>query len=311
MSKAFLTIAYSGPVLDDGTMDVNDLAPALLAIGNIVDEANKVLNGNEAKIQVKVKSDFKSGSFDVNIEIIHSLVAQISAFMGTVKDAKDILDIIGLGCTIGGVSVLSLFKAIQGRKIDKVKQIDKGNVEFIFVDGSKPVSTTIEVYNVYNNITIQNAVNEMIKPLHREGVYGFKTFTGNEHNAHPGIEITKEELDYFSGPSYVEKIDDIPISEFTYTGAYKIVTAQFEDGYKWRLSNGQDRITATLKDEEFIGKLKAGEINFAKDDILVIEILAKTWQEKDGALKTENEIIKVKEQRRRSEQMPIAFEPME
>ncbi|HCP14810.1 MAG TPA: hypothetical protein DIT32_03405 [Peptococcaceae bacterium] len=311
MSKAFLTIAYSGPVLDDGTMDVKDLAPALLAIGNLIDETNKVLNDNEAKIQVKIMSDFRSGSFDVNIEIIHNLVEQISAFIGNTVDIKEILGVIGLACTLSGESVLELFKRIKGRKIDKVRQIDKDNVEFIFVDRSNSVTTNIQVYNVYNNINIQNAVKEMVKPLGKEGVSGFKTYSGHNDCTQKGMEITKEELEYYNAPSYVENIDAEPINEFVYTGAFKIITAAFEEGLKWRLSNGQDRITATLKDEEFIKKLSSGEINFAKDDILVVEILTKTWQEKDGSLKTENEIVKVKEHRRRSEQMPIMFEPIE
>lgn len=311
MSKAFLTIAYSGPMLDDGSMDVKDLAPALLALGNMVDEANRVLNGNEAKIQVKIKSDFKSGSFDVNIEILYSLAEQVSAFLGNTKNAKEILEILGLWSTVSGVSVFGLFKLIKGRKIDKVKQVDKNNVEFIFVDNSSPVTTKIEVYNVYNNITVQESVKEVLKPLNNKGVTGFKTFTGQDKDFKKGVEISSEELKYFNGPSYVENVIDEPISEFAFTGAYKIITASFEEGYKWRLSNGQDRITATLKDTEFIDKLSTGDINFAKDDIMVIEIKTKTWQTKEGSLRTENEIIKVKEHRRKSEQLPIMFEPIE
>lgn len=44
MSKERLHIAYCGDSVDNGSMDVNMLAPALLSIGDLVSEANNVLN---------------------------------------------------------------------------------------------------------------------------------------------------------------------------------------------------------------------------------------------------------------------------
>ena len=41
-SKNNITIAYTGSLVDDGTMDVQDLGPALMALGTLVNEANKV-----------------------------------------------------------------------------------------------------------------------------------------------------------------------------------------------------------------------------------------------------------------------------
>lgn len=37
MTKSLLHIAYDGPALEDGTMDVRELAPALLAIGETIE----------------------------------------------------------------------------------------------------------------------------------------------------------------------------------------------------------------------------------------------------------------------------------
>ena len=54
MSRATFTIAYDGPALTNHTMDVRDLAPAMLAVGQLCDAANVVLNGERSKIQVHV-----------------------------------------------------------------------------------------------------------------------------------------------------------------------------------------------------------------------------------------------------------------
>jgi len=48
MSRASFSIAYDGPPLREGVMGVRDLAPALLAVGQLFDAANTVLNRDEA-----------------------------------------------------------------------------------------------------------------------------------------------------------------------------------------------------------------------------------------------------------------------
>lgn len=50
MSQTTFSIAYDGPLLHDGGMDVRDLAPALLSAGQLFDAANAVLNGEGKNI---------------------------------------------------------------------------------------------------------------------------------------------------------------------------------------------------------------------------------------------------------------------
>jgi CHASE3 domain sensor protein len=54
MSKAHFQLAYD---VKAGTMDVNELAPALLATGDLLREANRQLNGERSDVSVKVQSD--------------------------------------------------------------------------------------------------------------------------------------------------------------------------------------------------------------------------------------------------------------
>jgi hypothetical protein len=48
-------------------MDVRDLAPALMAIGDLFSVANELLNGTGAEVRVNVQSDFRRGSFEINL----------------------------------------------------------------------------------------------------------------------------------------------------------------------------------------------------------------------------------------------------
>ena len=58
-------IAYVGPALDNGEMDVRELAPALLAFAGLVESANAAIGGKQ-NIRVMLNQDsIRKGSFDI------------------------------------------------------------------------------------------------------------------------------------------------------------------------------------------------------------------------------------------------------
>ncbi len=69
MSSEEFAIAYDGPALASHTMDVQTLGPALVAIGHLCEEANRVINGSDfAAATVRVKSTGE-GCFDIALEM--------------------------------------------------------------------------------------------------------------------------------------------------------------------------------------------------------------------------------------------------
>lgn len=95
MKPAHFQIIYDGPALADSTMDVRDLAPALLALGSVIEEANYALNRQKAKIAVKVKGSFKTGCFGIEFDVVQSLLDQtLSLFQDTgIASAKEIIEL--------------------------------------------------------------------------------------------------------------------------------------------------------------------------------------------------------------------------
>lgn len=71
MSRATFTIAYDGPALRDHAMDVRDLAPAMMGLGQLFDAANTALNGDGTRVRVQVKAT-EPGCFQINFEVIQT-----------------------------------------------------------------------------------------------------------------------------------------------------------------------------------------------------------------------------------------------
>lgn len=306
MSKYALTIAYDGSALQDGSMDVRELAPALLAFGNLLEEANKELNGPTAKMQVLVKSDFKSGSFHVDFEIARTLAAQVGFLWNNITSysIEQILNHIGLVTTISGITLLELFRKIAGRKIKSGTVIEDNSIKIEFEDNSQSITVEKNVYQLFINLDIQSALQSILKPLEKDGVDRFFT----EKNGKVEREISKSEMNYYRTPEVVKRspVEKI-ILESTSKAAFKIVTASFEEGYKWRLTNGQDKITATINDQLFINRIDSNEVSISKKDLLMVEMKTTQWQLQDGSIKTENEIIKVLEHTKSPNQLVIPF----
>lgn len=124
VSREQFEIVFDGPALETHKMDVRDLAPALLALGDTIRRANQELNGDKATVNVYVRSGFEHGCFQVNLEVVQDLIEQLKNLLAddSVKSAKDILEWIGLvgGATFG--TVIGFLRLRRGRQIKSVTQ---------------------------------------------------------------------------------------------------------------------------------------------------------------------------------------------
>ena len=114
--KAAFKIAYDGDALRDHSMDVRDLAPALLSLGKLFDAANLILNGNKATINLQVKAH-SAGSFEVALELFQSFSTQVSHFLvgDLVTSVLNLKELVAGGST-GIVGIFYLIKKLKGKK---------------------------------------------------------------------------------------------------------------------------------------------------------------------------------------------------
>src|SRR5690349_18346199 len=99
MSRHAFSIAYDGGAgADIHAMDVYELAPALLAFGRLIREANTEFNGTKAFAKVAVVSDFERKCFGINFEVAVGWLEQLQTLVESdgMKTAKDVLEWLGL-----------------------------------------------------------------------------------------------------------------------------------------------------------------------------------------------------------------------
>jgi hypothetical protein len=229
--SADFQIAYDGPALGAGEMDVRDLAPALLAIGDLCHEANAILNGDGATVTVNVKAVHR-GSFELYLILdqIKNTVALLDP-----KTAKELAEII-FGSQGGIISLIALIKIMRGKPIpSRPAQILQDGSTIIDLTNANLSNSTVNVTptvrRLYESESARKSVERIVKPLEQPGIDTFQIRTADIVIE----EVNADEVEIFKAPSsLLEKSNE---SEREWVATYEVVTASFEDRYQWRLGD--------------------------------------------------------------------------
>ena len=285
MSTGRFHIIFDGPALDAHEMNVRDLAPALLAVSDIYDEINRVAFGSRYKVGINVRASFKTGSFLTELavhaasilELFKDDTVQAACLMMQIFGVPDVPSLVRKG-------ILPFIRWVRRRKITAVVELGNGNVRVEIAGDAMEIERA--VVELYQSSKLRKAFEDLIaRPLEKEGI---ETIGFGDANANTFVSIPREE-----GPSFIaDEPEDEPIGESTRRAHLQIISPCFQEGNKWRFSDGSASFHAEIRDKAFLGKVMSGEAAFAKGDILDVEMTeAQTLTAK--GLSTERFIEKV------------------
>ena len=302
--KEKICIAYTGDKVDDGSMDINELAPALLALSDLISEANIAINGKESQVNVYVKSDFQKGSFEISLEIIKTFTEQMGIFLNglstvSVKDIMLYIDFAGSISTVTGANLVDLIRWLKGRKPTTATKLENGNVRMQVDKEYKEIS--VGTYNLFKSLKVREKLEGVLSPLKREGVDGFEV--RDRESRATQMRVDKSEVAYFDKPE-----NDLLKEEHEYEriAFVQILYPNFEDGLKWHFSEGETKFHAVIRDNIFLSKVNSRRLSFAKGDILKVKIHTKQTII-SGTIKEKCEIIEVMDVIKQDEQLDLPF----
>lgn len=293
-ATAHFSIKYDGPALASHQMDVRELAPALMALSALLEEANREIYPDGNEVRVQVKGSFKGGSFGVDLIALQSIKEQIVSLL-TGPEASAVSNLFGIlggvGLVGGGYAgLIQLIKWLNGRKPTSVIQVDDHLVvEAALFERTESIEVSLVAGKLYKSQVVRQSLAKVLKPLEREGIDVFAA--GRDGQSETVIE--KDDLVAFTDAAQQADVaSDNTVSRVL----LQVESAVFKDGNKWRVSNGSAAFHAAMDDTDFMARIDAGLERFGKGDVLVVD-LRQVQFITDNGLKNEWSIVKVHEHR--------------
>jgi len=288
MAEDHFRVIYEGFAVDDGEMEVSQLASSLLALASLIRSADAITTGDSDRVKVRVKADAKRGSFDIGIVVQWADAALSWAMTPKGAGTLSILGVLGFNvanATTGTVKgVIQVVRWLNGRRIAHRNRLADGSITLVTEDGDE-LNVDPQVARLADEPTVRQPLERFTEPLREEGVDAIqiKTSTGE------GETIQASEADAFRAVS-----GSAPTSSSTFEATYQIKRLFFDRGRKWRLSNGAQTIQAEIIDNAFWARVDASQEAFGKEDFLVCQVRMDQWFTTTG-LRTEYVILRVDE----------------
>lgn len=298
VSPAHFRITYDGTALSSNEMNVRELAPALLAAGDMLEAATRALNGDRVKSQINVRASFKTGCFGIDFNLATDWVLKVRDIFATdtasaAANAIEILGALGLVAWKGKQSLIAVLKWLRGRKIEKVEIGDK--TARLIVE-NEALEIELAVLALLRDLAVREALDKLLAPLDREGIDTFASGT----DADIVQIIGKAERSWF----YTPAVEDDLVLDDVRKMAFSIVSLAFKEDNKWRLYDGAATIHATIADIDFLTRVDQNVETFAKGDLLICMVRVRQWQIPSGA-RTEYEVVEVLEHRQAARQIRL------
>jgi len=296
-SKGF-RIKYSGEALADHSIEINDLAPALLAVNDLIQEANSVASKKAATISIKVKAT-EPGCFQIWIQTAKMTVDDLEGIFNSPAASSLVALLVILGFLEGPTTVKGVFNLIKrlcGKAPKKITQKNENEMELETESGEIFTVSKLE-WELYQNEKIRKAAHGIIKPIEKAGVETVEFIDGEK----TPTKITKSEARFYVPPEQQEE----PLQESTRETYVNIVHLWFKDGgYKWKFSEGDNEWSAEIKHQEFLEKLLKDEVTLHARDLLKVRV--KQMQFRAGStVKSDYEILEVLDIQHAPRQTPL------
>lgn len=275
-----MTLQFEGDSVDAATMDVRQLAPALIAAADAMREAHQVLRVPGPPPQVDVRA-LRPGSFIVDL-----LVAEPSILQRAMEllNSSEVTAGVNLSGMIGSVVwSIGLIKRLANRKIARTEPIRPGLIRLILEDGTV-IETPPEALQLVLDASYRRSIRGLVEPVaSRRGIRSLVMSADAQSETVAGADLRAFEVPQTVEEELVDTISEVVL---------RPVSLSFTEGNKWRFHDGESTFFATIDDPRFAEAVELGMEQFAKNDMLRVRLRIRQTKV-DGGLRTERSIVEV------------------
>ena len=287
-ASVHFSIKYDGPALVSHQMDVRELAPSLIALSTLLEQANKAAYPDAAEVRVNVQGSFKGGSFGVDLIAIQSIGQQIVTMLSgpSATAGANLFGILGGIGLLGGGGLIALVKWLNGRKPSSIRIVGDNTVfEIRTAEVVESFEVDLVAGKLYKSRVVRQSLAKVIKPLEREGIDYFACGREGQMEAL----VTKDEAPAFDLAASEEDVVSDNVSEGV---LLQIESAVFKEDNKWRFNDGATSFFAEIADRDFRSRIDSGGERFGKGDVLIVD-LRRTQSVTDTGLKLDYVVERV------------------
>jgi hypothetical protein len=277
-------IIFDGEGLTHHEMSPKELSVALVAMDNLLTEANAVLNDKKTTIKLTVKGSFETGCFIVNFA--YSLLDQakdLLTYCGVSTNSNltpiDIITLIFGKKIIDGINregLVGVIKFLCGRRPTKIFENEDKTLSIY--RGEKFIKTEKEIYKLYQNYKIRKSFEQLTSPIRDNRGINDLAIKSKDIESNFCV-INKEEIDYFKCPESELVSIEQPA---TYNTVLSIVEPSFKDGNKWYVNDGDSSFYVLVEDSDFLNKIDQKVVGFFKGDLWKVKIRKEQFYDKNS-----------------------------
>jgi hypothetical protein len=292
-SVASFSVKYDGAALADGEMQVRTFAPALLALEDLCEQANHLVNGDHTTASLRIKADLRRGSFEAIFSFVvssidlHQLITEVAA----VVTSHTILGLIGLAkAKLPGL--IPFTKFVNGGEIAETYQLGDGSTRVVVEhhhEHRHEIIVPDRVLDLFQKSEVQRNLRELTSPLAHDGIESIEM---RENGTSVDL-IKKSEVQAFSFPQLASEestIEEAPVEKI-----YKATTITNKTTRMWRLKDGSTEITAYIKDETFLRRLIDHDIHCELGDNIRVRVQKKITRDAHGHETTKHYVVEILE----------------
>lgn len=303
MKASHFRISYDGPALQTHEMEVRELAPALHAIGDLLEHANRVVNGADVKVAVNVRGSFKTGSFGIDLSLFQGVTQSLISLLNSreVIAGATLLALLGISGKDAAKGLIGVVKWLRRRAIVRVEKTES---HAILHTAEDQIQIELAVLALLVDLETRRALEGVIaKPLKQPGVTLFAS--GTDSAIETRVDAT--ESDWFISPDAEEELIDERETEAN----LQLVNVAFKEDNKWRFTDGTTTFHAAILDYAFIRRVDMDDEKFAKNDMFKVRLMRRQYLDTSGLLRQENFILEVLEHRHAMRQLRLPIEPVD